>query len=274
MPEVPKSLNVFFLTTYHEFANGHVKEACDSYLALDPSPNGHKFHLLFIFNTGDESIYESLLSYQSHPCVKKVTIKSLKIPPEDDVYDKEVTLFKFEEKGAPWLGLSMGPNLLFFMAMDYLATQEESHSLLLETDSYPIREGWFDRCHQFMRRNKFTIAGSHYKGKYHIPDEMEWKWHLNGIAIYRHSSFLKGLLRDAKADIIRRISSGDFYQWNFDVAICTALQLPKYKNDTERNNRCMNVDFIVNMSLEVDDNTTDKEVHLQYPSCHILHKKR
>ncbi len=274
MEPTEKSLNVFFLTTQYEYLTGEVDNACQLYLDLKPSLQKRKFHLLFIFNTGAETEYRSLLAYERHPSVRKVTIKSMNISQADDVYTKEVTLFKFEELGAPWLGLSMGPNLLFFQAMDYLRTQPESHSLLLETDSYPVREGWYDRLLQYTVNNDFLIAGSHYKGNTHIPDSAEWKWHLNGVAIYRNCWDLKRLLTDAKADIVKRVSSGQFYQWNFDVAIHMALQLPKYKNVKCKLQRCINIDLIANMTLPDDAKITDKEVMFKYPKVYILHKKK
>lgn len=267
-------LNVAFLTTRHEYKRGILKSSVARYLERKPSSLKLKFHLVFLIDTGDSEEYYDLKEFEQSKFVDKVTIWSCQLSEEDNVYTKEVTLWKFEEYGSPWLGLSMGPNLLFFKAMAFLRTLAEKNTLLLETDSHPTQINWFDRCYRYTKNNDFMIAGSTYKGKTRIPKDAEWREHLNGIAIFRHSNDLKNLLNDAKMDIVKRINSGKCFQWNYDVAIHSAYKATKWQTRKhEKNLRCINIDFISNMSMETDRYISDLEVLRRCPKTVIVHKK-
>lgn len=266
-------LNVAFLTTRHEYKSGILRRSAERYLDRRPSSLKNKFKLIFLLDCGDIEDYYELNDLKDSEFVDSVTIWSAMLSEEDNVYTKEVTLWKFEEFGCPWLGLSMGPNLLFFKAMAFLRTLSEKHTLLLETDSHPTKENWFDRCFRYAKNNEFLIAGSTYKGKTRIPKDAEWKDHLNGIAIFRHCNDLKNLLADAKMDIVRRINSGKCFQWNYDVAIHSAYKATKWQSRTENSLRCINIDFITNMSMETDRKISDFEVLRRSPKTVIVHKK-
>jgi hypothetical protein len=264
-----KLLSIAYVCTKKEYLSGDLTDSINRFLSMKPSRH-YCFDLFLIFDQGDESDYSCLLDFESNENINKVFIHSLHISDEDNVYVRSRhSLKKFKELGEPALGLSAGPNNLFFGAMNYLSDKDYDHYMVLETDTRPVKYFWFDLLFKYSQNNDFLIAGSTYKGNTQIPEDVDWKYHLNGVAIYKNSKKLTCLLSSAKTEIISRVANGENgYFVNYDLAIHYAS-----KSSTKEYEGVIDTDIIVNISLGIDKDIKEQDILTKHKKTIILHQK-
>lgn len=263
-----KYLSVTYACTKKEYLSGELTDSINRFLSMKPS-RVYCFDLFLIFDQGDESEYSSLLDFESNKNINKVFIHSLNIPDKDNIYVRSRhSLKKFKEVGEPALGLSAGPNNLFFGAMNYLSKKEYDYHMVLETDTRPVKYFWFDLLFRYTENNDFLIGGSTYKGSVQIPEGAAWADHLNGVAIYNNSSNLHSLLAHAKQLILDRVQrQEDRCMVNYDIAIFYAAENLGLKSEL------LDTDIITNISLGADLRLKEQEILTKHRKTIVLHQK-
>ena len=267
-----KVLAIAYACTKREFDSGELQESIERYISRKSSKN-YSFDLFIIVDQGYKEHYAALLDLESDRNINKVIIHSLHLPDEENIYLKSKHSLKlFKESGEPELGLSSGPNNLFFGAMNFLSDKDYDNYLLLETDTRPVKYFWFDSLYKYCVKNDFLIAGSQYKGDLEIPDGAEWKDHLNGVAIYKNCEKLKNLLSGAKSEIVRRVKEGDndFFV-NYDIAIYYHIQSSEFNKKDYKG--VIDTDIIVNISLGLDKDIKEQDILTKHRKTIILHQK-
>ena len=267
-----KVLSIAYACTKREFDSGELQGSIERYISRKSSKS-YSFDLFIIIDQGDEDHYASLLDFESDRSINKVIIHSLHLPDEENIYVRSKHSLKlFKEAGEPELGLSAGPNNLFFGAMNYLADKDYENYLLLETDTRPVKYFWFDGLYKYCVKNDFLIAGSQYKGNAEIPEDAEWKDHLNGVAIYKNCKRLNDLLSGAKSEIVRRVKEGDHdFFINYDIAIYYHTQ--SSESNKKEYKSVIDTDIITNISLGADSSIREQDILTKYRKTIILHQK-
>ena len=195
----------------------------------------------------------------------------------------------------PKFGITSGPNILFFESMKRLAHQEHEYVLLLETDTRPTKDYWYDSIMHYLSRNEFLIGGSSYKGDREDVKSQSWSNHLNGVAIYKNCNTLHLLLKKSEKyleylienskriidthqfkDISNAVPKGEKINFlcvklNYDILLYFISNSAEvYKTQP---NQLKNTPIITNMSLSPDRHITEQEAIARYPETIILHKK-
>jgi hypothetical protein len=270
-------LSIVLLATQKEYQSGDVTACLDKYFKTNASVD-KKIDLHIFFNKGEENDYNNLLDYKNCENVNEVKIKSHKLEGADDLYirtPEELDKSKLHE--IPEMGGSAGPNNLFFNSMIPLMGGIYRDHLMIECDTYPVKDLWLDKIISYCDNNVFMIAGSSYKGKCEFPHFDTWTGHINGVAIYRASKNLSTFFEFAKKTIIHH----NLYHKNpfmsFDVAMhyfsCTLLGRKFFNNRNLPSNQLIDSPIISNYSLPQDIDLTVEEVKKQNPETIILHKK-
>ncbi len=267
-----KALSIVYACTKAEFDSGELENSIGRYISRKSSKN-YSFDLFIIVDQGDEEHYAPLSDFESDKNINKIIIHSLNLTDEENIYFKSKHSLKlFREAGEPELGLSAGPNNLFFGAMNYLADKDYENYLLLETDTRPVKYFWFDGLYKYCVNNDFLIAGSQYKGNFEIPEDSEWKDHLNGVAIYKNCEKLNNLLSGAKSEAARRVKKGEnnFFV-NYDIAIFYHTQSSESNKKDYKG--VIDTDIITNISLGSDAPIREQDILTKYRKTIILHQK-
>lgn len=83
-------------------------------------------------------------------------------------------------------GLKSGPNKQFFTTLRLLQTQAQRIGavLLMETDAFPLYDGWLERLNQYMERtaSNALVAGPRYAGASKMSPHISL--HFNGNSVY------------------------------------------------------------------------------------------
>ena len=300
--EFTSTLAVALFTTKKEYDSGQVHSMMNNYIKQMPS-NNFCFDWYIVFDQGDESDYKDLLNYSAHKNLQNIFIHSLEIPDKDNVYSRVYNRFEiipeYRKQDAPEMGTTSGPNNLFYKGMRFLKEKQYENYLLLETDTKPTQEFWFDQLHQHCVANEFHILGSTYKGNQKQSDEAWWRDHLNGVAIYKNCAPVHELIEKSCEtikeiislswtiiqqfnieDVLSPIPDSVPEAWkglgslslclNYDLAIYLMTQEDPYKNHA---NLYKNCDFITNASLPADQEISQKEILSKHPKTLILHQK-
>jgi hypothetical protein len=297
--EFTSTLAVALFTTKKEYDGGQVHSMMNNYIKQMPS-NNFCFDWYIVFDQGDESDYKDLLNYSAHKNLQNIFIHSLEIPDKDNVYSREykekILIKEFKEMGMPKLGTTSGPNLLFFEGMSLLKKENIKNILLLETDTRPLQDLWYDKLLDFSQNNNFLIAGSTYKGKLKIKSNVPWKDHLNGVAIYRNCEKMHDLITLARKHIEDYIhTSSVVIKYSPETHICPgalkecgitkimlsinydiAINQVSKKEDYIKNNDpslLKDTEIFTNISLPIDESTTEQEILNVHPNTVILHQK-
>jgi hypothetical protein len=270
-------LCLVLLATSKEYRSGEVHKCLDSYFSSEAS-QGHSIDVKIFFNNGDLSNYSDLLKYEKNKNINKVIIKSLNLKGPDDLYCRTPKELKnLQNTKIPPLGGSAGPNNLFFNSMIPLMGEPYRDYLMIECDTFPIKNYWADKVIEYCDNSLFMIAGSMYRGKHQLPSFDSWTGHLNGVAIYRRSENLKAFLGLSRKTIINKVASNKNHFVSFDVGMHNflgTLHGRKYFNNPDLpDNRLIDSPIISNFSLPIDTGTSIKSVKEQYPQTIILHKK-
>lgn len=267
-----KELAISFFCTRNEYISGSLHECLKQYFAFGLSRK-YKFDLFFVFDQGVKYQYYDLLELESHDNINKVVIHSLELSDKNNLYIKSGHSRELYEKhGKPALGLSTGPNNSFFGGMRFLGKKNYKNYLLLETDTRPVKYFWFDLLYKYCIEEDFLIAGSFYDGRQHIPESYGWKYHLNGVAIYKNSDLFKSLLIETFKTIKRLSRQGKHDHFvNYDIAIYYTI------NASDKNRKkysgAKNTKIISNLSLGIDKKTKESNICRQNEDLIILHQK-
>lgn len=263
---------VFFLTTLGEYYNGTLKVAIDTFLLKCNSK--YKFDLLIYFDkdkTHDQELFDYFnLLETNQENINKVNIIFNNIPPKENFYDwnirNEINLNEFP------MGASHGVNYHFYATLSDLFKREYNNFLLLEADTMPISEDWFDVAIEFTNKNTdFLIAGSKYKGQNReFVKKQYWGGHLNGVALYKNCKELKFGLEESKKYLIKLLKENpELYSnfMNYDVAIYL------YYKHIKKEKYLVDTDFISNISDNSNRDIKIEDLIKEFPKTRIVHRK-
>lgn len=298
-----EDLAIVFLVTEKEFKSLEIKKAIyNLFIDFPPSLNS-SFSVYFIFNNFFPIDYSKIEELLPVNFFHKVKIHFLKIDSKNDTY-----IARGKEEALSNLGLSAGPNSLFFGALNYMKNKPYKYLLLLESDVIALKYYWLDKILSFTRQKDFLIAGSKYKGVNPTCRVTGWQ-HINGVAIYKNNKLLHELINSVKIYLINYIAKkrkeaneigqatwnivnkpSEITNWfnkqnankkrnslilNYDVAIykyCKEIgpDLFSLKNTS---NKIMDTDIIIDLSLQMDKNTKIEDIKNRFPKALLCHKK-
>jgi hypothetical protein len=269
--EYTKKLAVFTPCTHKEYLNGIQDDTITKYLEKIPSSK-YSFDFIFTYNRfKDEDEYQDLKIYEDHGNINSVKIFNLDIPLELDIYRD---IYKGAQKPNPLppLGGSSGPNRSFYNSLELLQEQDYEYFLMLENDSFPCRDFWFDIFLDYCENNDFSIAGSKYKGHQKWHYVLDYKDHMNGIALYENSEGLKNILQESKKFHKEQISEEEWFL-NFDIAIDRFRKTEKGQELIKGKNKFIDTPLITNLSDALDNYIKRDDIILDYPETTIVHQK-
>ena len=170
------------------------------------------------------------------------------------------------------MGASHGVNYHFYATMDDLFKRKYNNFLLLEADTLPVSEDWFDVALEFTNKNSdFFIAGSKYKGKNReFVKKQYWGGHLNGVALYKNCKELKFDLEESKMYLIKLLKENpELYSnfMNYDVAIYL------YYKHIKKEKYLVDTDFISNISDISNRDIKIEDLLKEFPKTRIVHRK-
>lgn len=265
------------MSTQREYLDGSVERCLRKYFESNASPQ-YKIDLQITFNKGKLSEYSGLGFLTKFKNLNNVYISTLNLSGLDDFYAPTPQAMRESNlSSTPNLGGSTGPNNLFYKSFDRFYELDYRDYLLIEVDSQPVTDNWIDKLVDYCDNNQFLIAGSTYKGKQTLPIYEEWTGHLNGIALYRNSPFLKTFIQESKKLIEFNVNHKINNFISFDVAMhklysgLFGRQHCHYPLQPQ--NHLIDSPIISNFSLPIDAKTTIESVKKQYPQTIILHKK-
>jgi len=294
---------LIFLVTYAEYKSGAIKSCLNQLFNKFTASKDNAISFYFVFNKSFPVDIKYLSECLPKNSYSKLKIHFLNIDNKDDVY-----LSRGKEEAKSELGLSAGPNSLFFGALNLMQRKRYKYFLCLETDVFALQDYWLDKILSFCNKN-FLIAGSKYKGLNPYCLQTEWN-HINGVAIYKNSKFLHDLVRSVKLYLInkiaeQRIQANDIGQKSWDLTLETPSNITNWFNDQKNNrkrnslimnydvaiyryckevgpdlfklnntnNKIMDIDLILDLSLAIDRKTAIKEVQTKFPKAVLCHKK-
>ena len=203
----------------------------------------------------------------------------LDIDPVDDVY---VRYGSSKPASIPRLGLTAGPNTMFFRIMREAAADTNNTILLLETDC-KFGEAWLERLAAYVAAaGNFWIAGALYDGHEIMGNHPLIMTHINGVALYRVGcdDFQK-MLNDIEQFIEWKVKHGQPHM-PYDMAIreCINTKCDSAAKTDRTNwihwryvNRCVvPTQLIVNASCKEDAIIPEKDLKALYNYA-ILHQK-
>lgn len=268
-----KKIAIFYPCTYSEYRRGDLDTATEKLISSKPS-DSYSFDLFFIFNKPSSDEYKPLLKFESRDEINSVKIYSLNLSDEEDIYIQSWKSRKDLPSPMPLHGLSSGPNLSFYRSLYYLLAHENNYDnfLLIESDVHFVQPLWFDKLLKYCDETPFTIAGSKYKGLNDWHNQLDYKDHLNGIALYKNSASLYMLLKESEEYLINEVSKGILFI-NFDIAIDEWRRSQDGKVFFKKNPPLLDTDFITNASDPFDGHLTLPEILHLHPNTSILHHK-
>jgi hypothetical protein len=291
-------LCIALICTKKEYQRGQVDKAISAYISRAISSN-YTFDFYIFFDQGKVLDYQGLKNYEACKNIRSINIQSINLSEHENVYsqvwqDHEV-IGEFYRLGCPEYGITSGPNRLFFESMKFLKNKPYENILLIEPDTRPIKDYWYDYIVNYISCNEFLIGGSSYKGDREDVKDKSWSNHLNGVAIYRNCNALHSLLEKSEKYLRYLIKNSkriiDTYQFkdisntipkdeninylcvkfNYDVLLYFVSNSDKVHKTQP--NQLKNTPIITNMSLCTDYNISEKQVLDRYPQTIILHQK-
>ena len=266
-------LAIAFLCSQKEYQDRDLDHCLKYYFGLGASTQ-YQFDLFFVFDQGSPKDYEDLLKYESYKYINKIHIHSLDLSEQENLYIRSGHSYElYEEHDFPILGLSSGPNNSFFKGLDFLFANDYENFLVLESDTRPVKYRWFDRLHEYCSEEDFLIAGSHYEGIVELPENCEWKDHLNGVAIYKNCDLLKELIDESLSKVKQFVKEGIHDHFvNYDIGIYYTIEsseenINKYKPGYK------DIKLISNMSVGADKKLKESYICQKNRDLVILHQK-
>jgi hypothetical protein len=278
-----KGVAVALISTKKEFDRGEVVAFFNRFISKNPT-RAEKIDFFVFFDRKEEDYYKCLKEYEKLRCVNKINIITWNIPKEKNVYfrqDLNTKISKSDFEKRPQLGLSSGPNILFLNSVNFLFKQFYSHFLVLEADTSPLCEFWFDRISEYCRNKKFLVAGSLYRGDQWDDPSQKWNncysGHLNGVAIYRNEPGVSNFLFKRVEMYIKNFIGSGGAILNYDVALHLYSQsqegtealrdrsLPEYN--------LIDSPLFVNLSMKRDSQVSKDFILCKFKDAVILHQK-
>ena len=147
-----KKLSVFFVCTNKEFQERDLELCAIQFLNKNPTKK-YKFDLIFCFNKilEQDSLDVFVEMLERFTCINEVKIVSLDIDEKQDVFWYPwLNLVKPVSK--PSLGYTSGANKLFYDSLRVLRDDQSNYEnfLMLESDTFACKEGWFDCAIDFI----------------------------------------------------------------------------------------------------------------------------
>lgn len=259
------NLCVCFLVSGKEIENRSVFRCFYNFI----NNSSEKFKLNFyIFSDANYPELSELKIFENSPQINSINIISLNIKKRDNIY---ISSSSKNLNQIPQLGLSAGPNQLFFKSSDYIKKLNYKNFLILESDCLPTSKYWFDYLNKECSINNFLILGSKYKGEKISYANGFFANYLNGVAIYKNSKQLHEILDSVKKYIIYSVSKKAFsHKLNYDTAICHFLN--KLKPEIYKKHIKL-TDSISNCSLRSDAKYGKDFFLNKNPKTKILHLK-
>ena len=179
----------------------------------------------------------------------------------------------------PKLGLSSGPNFMFFKALEFLRGTDFKNFILLEPDSTCLKSYWLDTLIDSCIKRNFLIQGGNYSGLNQSNYNAYYSDHINGLAIYKNHNSLHTLINKSKELIIESVKSNFIitpsqkkHQINKHLSFDVALFLIFSKQ------KCLSKYLVSNLfsiKTDVEDYVvTTTEVLSDNPDAIILHQKK
>ena len=284
--ELTKKLAVFDPGTKFEFDSGVVEDTLNKYLAHKPSDE-YCFDFFFLYNAGDNEYYKKLKEYEKHPNINRIILLNQNIPKELDTYHKDCIL---RYDGAklyhellpppdviPPLGGTSGPNLSFYIAIDMMVSEmyDYENYFMIENDSFPCEEYWFDHILEYIDKlpRDYLIAGSTYKGHQKWHHVLNYKDHLNGVAIYNNTPALLKFIQEGRK-YHETMVTPENWSVNFDIALDKFSKTTRGRDLTKNRELLIDTDFITNVSDPLDSYLTQDNVKSLEPNTIIIHQKQ
>jgi len=277
MKNYTDTVAIFYLSTKSECERGEVAQSIKYYLEnLDTDKS------FDIFICTDQKLNHkernNLIAYETDSHVNSIKFYDNNIPDEFNIYSKpwiDNYVFDLDKLN---MGRSHGINLHFYETLDYLLSLPKYKSfLLLEADTKPLRNDWFDRCVSYVNNNNFKIAGSLYKGlNREVHMGTYYDGHLNGVGLYRNSKELKRFLKNSRKYLIDALANDTnnkespsiYYEFmNYDVA--TFL----YAKEVDELDGYNNINMFINASADEDIIFEIEDVLKEFPGATFLHRK-
>lgn len=270
--EYPNHLQAIVIpTTSWEINKGQFSKFCDN--LIRNTEDAKDIDLVIVVNNSNYSHIRDIpnLEYK----FKSVYILNTNIPPHEDIYTSIVPI-----TGVPPLGLTSGPNTLFFETMEYC--KRYNTILLIETDCI-VYPNWIDKCKKYVNLTEyFLISGSTYDG--YMPlysSTMPMIMHLNGVAFYKTASpIFQFIIQSLKQYIISEVktrggsSAYDLMMMDMMLKYLTAPVNFTIHMFWKRVYRYMlKTSLIINVSAKYDSVVTEDEIRSLHKNCVILHKK-
>lgn len=271
-------LCVFFLTTLKEYESGELRRAINYFLENTTNCK-YKFDLYIFLDTFPNKrvrkIYNELGRFHKHENVNQVKTICNHIPGHLNLYmrslESKIDLSELE------LGRSNGVNYHFYITLYFLLETKYKNFMLLETDTQPLTNTWFDVIHDYAINNDFCIAGSTYKGSQReFVSQTYYSGHLNGVGLYKNKKETLVLLKKSEKfiknellyDSQKRSNNKKYKEFmNYDVAIYLYAEkqnILNYLKDTP---------YFTNISTFCDRHITITKVLKEFPDTQIVHRK-
>lgn len=272
MPALKKQsdLCIFFVLTEREIESGEFEDCIFEY--LDKAPSREFMSDVFIFAnkiTCTKKIKTLSRVIEANRFVRSINFINLNLTQEIDCFWYPWSFSqKIKPKEKPELGYTSGANILFYYAIEMMFETDYKDFLMLECDTKPMRNRWFDVVLDYCGKHDFEIAGSTYKGNAQWHSDSEYKDHINGVAIYRNSKASQSLIASSKKIVKRECEKEDYL--NFDVANLIA----KVESKRKKPFKLKNTNIIINLSDPSDQGWTDEDIFNKYSRATIVHQKK
>lgn len=271
-----KKLAIFLICTKNELINDRVQKCLDKFFNSKTSKK-YCVDLHLSFNQFDKCFEKQLLKLNLHENIHNVYIHDHQLTGQHDYYYPDIKdVPKDVLNNLSLMGLSSGPNNLFFLSLHLFFQTKYRDILILECDTKPIRDYWLDKIINFCDKNEFMIAGSLYKGKQKLDIYAEWTGHLNGVAIYRRSKHFEEFSNECIKLIQHQIAHGQTPFLTFDCALYklySTLYGQSNYNYTSKSHQMKICPLISNYSIKSDSNISVNEILEEHPETVILHQK-
>lgn len=274
-----KTLCMFYIFTKEEFNSGLLQKSFTSFFNLLPSLSYKVDVFLFSdIKVNEDELIKSLLSNIKHSeFINQIKYISLNIPLEDNVYIRSID--NREDYKVPKLGLSSGPNHMFFQSFSILKQTNYHNFILLEPDSVCLKSYWLDTLIDSCIKKDFLIQGGNYSGLNPNNYDAYYSKHINGLAIYKNHNSLHFLI-SASLDLIKDSVKSNFIitpdqkkqqinkHLSFDVALFLIF------NQRKCLSKYMTSDLF-SIKTDIEDYVVTKtEVLSKNPKAVILHQKK
>lgn len=280
-----KKIAVLFLTTKSEWRRKKLKKTIKNY--FNKLNTEFSIDLFLSFDCKDnDNIRNDLKVFEKNKNINKLSFLFNNIPHKINAFfepwQKEPDGPTFDINLMP-MGRTHGVNKQFYDTMLYIQNLNiYENCLLLETDTRPMNDSWFDVCMEFVDKNDYIVAGSVYKGRDETQKDMEYcKEHLNGVALYKCSNKTKKFILQSR-NYLKELLKNDYSRnykdkiyWafmNYDVALYL-LSVKNKANIKKYRRLYKNTEIFSNYSKPCDSNISDEEILKENPKTVILHQK-